>query len=114
MTWSPTWAGWDPTSASLVACFPPTPLLQKEPDMLIHPWDAAVDRTEWQDWLGSTDPVRLLALNNLAPPEAPLVFPAPFTVAGDELLMHLARPTPVGPHREAAAEVRLAVVGDYA
>jgi transcriptional regulator len=42
------------------------------------------------------------------------VLPLHFTVAGDELLMHLARPNPVWPHLEAAAEVRLAVTGDYA
>jgi transcriptional regulator len=65
----------------------------KETHMLIHPWDAALDSAEWQDWLA---------------------LPLHFTVAGDELLMHLARPNPVWPHLEAAAEVRLAVTGDYA
>ncbi len=30
------------------------------------------------------------------------------------MLLHLARPNPVWPHLEAAAQVRLAVVGDYA
>jgi hypothetical protein len=42
--------------------------------------------------------------------------PTHFTLAagGDELLLHLARPNPVWPHLEAAAEVRLAVIGDYA
>jgi transcriptional regulator len=42
------------------------------------------------------------------------MLPTHFTVAGEELLMHLARPNPVWPHLEAAAEVRLAVTGDYA
>ena len=37
-----------------------------------------------------------------------------FTLAGDELLIHLARPNPVWPHLEAAAEVRMTVTGDYA
>jgi transcriptional regulator len=82
--------------------------------MLIHPWDAAVDRTEWQDWLASTDRFGMLAVNHLDPAQAPLMLPTHFTVAGDELLMHLARPNPVWPHLEAAEEVRLAVVGDYA
>src|SRR4051794_41839953 len=82
--------------------------------MLIHPWDAAVDRSEWQDWLSSTDRFGMLAVNNLEQAKAPLMLPTHFTVAGDELLMHLARPNPVWPHLEAAAEVRLAVVGDYA
>ena len=40
--------------------------------------------------------------------------PTHFTMAGDEILVHLARPNPVWRHLEAAPEVRLAVVGDYA
>jgi transcriptional regulator len=83
----------------------------KETDMLIHPWDVALDNTEWQDWLASTDRFGMLAVNNL-PAQAPLVVPIHFTFAGDELLMHLARPNPVWAHLEAATEVRLAVIGD--
>ena len=82
--------------------------------MLIHPWDAALDPAEWQGWLASTDRFGMLAVNNLDPAQAPLVLPLHFTLAGDELLIHLARPNPVWPHLEAAAKVRLAVVGDYA
>jgi transcriptional regulator len=82
--------------------------------VLIHPWDAAVDTAEWQDWLASTDRFGMLAVNNLDPAQAPIVLPLHFTLAGDELLIHLARPNPVWPHLEAATEVRLAVAGDYA
>ena len=82
--------------------------------MLIHPWDAALEPAEWQDWLASTDRFGMLAVNNLDPTHAPLVVPIHFTGAGEELLMHLARPNPVWPHLEAAAEVRLTVIGDYA
>ena len=82
--------------------------------MLIHPWDAAIDRAEWQDWLASTDRFGVLAVNNVDPAAAPIVVPTHFTVAGEELLVHLARPNPVWPHLEAAAEVRLVVIGDYA
>jgi len=82
--------------------------------MLIHPWDATLEPAEWRDWLASTDQFGMLAVNNLDPAEAPLVLPIHFTPAGEELLMHLARPNPVWPHLEAAAQVRLAVVGDYA
>jgi transcriptional regulator len=82
--------------------------------MLIHPWDAAVDAAEWQSWLATTDRFGVLAVNHLDPANAPLVLPTHFTLAGDELLLHLARPNPVWPHLEAAAQVRLAVVGDYA
>jgi transcriptional regulator len=82
--------------------------------MLIHPWDAATGRAEWQGWLAATDRFGMLAVNNLDPARAPLVLPLHFTVAGGELLMHLARPNPVWPHLEAAAEVRLTVTGDDA
>jgi transcriptional regulator len=40
--------------------------------------------------------------------------PTHFTFAGEELLLHLANANPVWPHLEAAAEVRLAIFGDYA
>jgi len=82
--------------------------------MLIHPWDAALDAAEWQDWLAATDRFGMLAVNNLDPTQAPVVLPTHFTLAGGELLIHLARPNPVWPHLEAAAEVRLALIGDYA
>ncbi|MEV0669172.1 FMN-binding negative transcriptional regulator [Mycobacterium sp. NPDC050441] len=82
--------------------------------MLIHPWDAALDETEWQAWLAGTDRFGILGVNNLSPTSAPLMVPSHFTHAGAELLMHLARPNPVWPHLEAAAEVRLTVIGDYA
>jgi transcriptional regulator len=82
--------------------------------MLIHPWDDAIDPAEWQQWLATTDRFGTLAVNNLDPARAPLVLPTHFTLAGEELLLHLARPNPVWPHLEAAAEVRLAVTGDYA
>jgi transcriptional regulator len=82
--------------------------------MLTHPWDAATDAAEWQEWLASTERFGVLAVNNLDPTRAPLVLPTHFTLAGAELLVHLARPNPVWPHLEAAGEVRLAVIGDYA
>lgn len=82
--------------------------------MLIHPWDASLETAEWQEWLGHTDRFGVLAVNNTDPGRAPVLVPTHFTVAGDELLVHLARPNPVWPHLEAATEVRLAVIGDYA
>jgi transcriptional regulator len=57
----------------------------KETDMLIHPWDAALDSAEWQGWLAATDRSGILAVNNLDPARAPLVLPLHFSVAGDEL-----------------------------
>lgn len=82
--------------------------------MLIHPWDAARHAAEWRDWLARTERFGMLAVNNLDPAQAPVLVPTHFTLAGEEVLLHLARPNPVWPHLEAAAEVRLAVVGDYA
>lgn len=82
--------------------------------MLIHPWDAALDEAEWQSWLAGTDRFGILAVNNLDPAAAPPMVPTHFTHKGRELLLHLARPNPVWPHLEAAAEVRLTVIGDYA
>lgn len=82
--------------------------------MLIRPWDAAIDPAEWQEWLAGTDHFGMLTVGNLDPSRAPVVVPTHFAAAGGELLVHLARPNPVWPHLEAAAEVRLALVGDYA
>jgi transcriptional regulator len=82
--------------------------------MLIHPWDATLGPAKWQDWLASASRFGILAVNNLDPARAPVIVPTHFTLAGGELLLHLARPNPVWPHLEAAAEVRLAVTGDYA
>ena len=56
----------------------------------------------------------MLVVNNIDPAQAPLVVPAHFTLAGEQVLLYLARPNPVWPHLEAAGQVRLAVAGDYA
>ncbi len=82
--------------------------------MLVHAWDAALDPSEWQAWLASTDRFGVLAVNNLDPSQAPVLVPTHFTVGRNELLIHLARLNPVWPHLEAASEVRLVVIGDYA
>jgi len=82
--------------------------------VFIQPWDAARDRAEWQQWLAGTDRFGVLAVNNLDRAQAPLVLPTHFTVREDELLVHMARPNPVWPHLQAAREVRLTVIGDYA
>jgi transcriptional regulator len=81
--------------------------------MLIHPWDAAISESEWREWLAATDRFGVLAVAS-RDGAAPFVVPTHFTMQGNRILMHLARPNPVWPHLEAAAEVRLAVIGDYA
>lgn len=106
--------GWARTSVPPGTSGPRPPTEQKEPEMLMHPWDAAVDAAEWRTWLAGTDRFGMLAVNNLDPTEAPLVVPTHFTGNGKELLIHLARPNPVWAHLEGAAEVRLTVLGDSA
>ncbi|MBN9374914.1 MAG: FMN-binding negative transcriptional regulator [Cellulomonas sp.] len=83
--------------------------------MFVQPWDAAIDTDEWRNWLATSGHFGVLAVNNLDPAQAPLVIPTHFTaVSADEILLHLARPNPVWPHLEAAAQVRISVMGDYA
>lgn len=82
--------------------------------MFIHPWDAATSPAEWQEWLAGTDRFGTLAVNNLDPAKAPILVPTHFTLTDDAILLHLARPNPIWRHIEATAEVRLAVIGDYA
>jgi len=82
--------------------------------VLIHPWDAALEPAEWQQWLAGHERFGVLAVNNADPAQAPLVLPTHFAVDGEQLILHLARPNPVWQHLAAAAEVRLAVTSDYA
>ncbi|MDF9811568.1 FMN-binding negative transcriptional regulator [Streptomyces sp. SPB162] len=81
--------------------------------MLIHPWDAARDDAEWQNWLAAHD-FGQLAVNGL-PDEPPFVQPLHFAYdAGrDEAFTHLARPNPLWAALEADPRVTLSVVDDY-
>ncbi|MFF4955404.1 FMN-binding negative transcriptional regulator [Streptomyces chattanoogensis] len=82
--------------------------------MLIHPWDAATEDAEWQDWLAAHD-FGQLAVSG--PPGAPpMVQPAHFVYdpARREVLTHLARPNPIWPALEERPAVLLSVVDDYA
>ncbi|MFE7860889.1 FMN-binding negative transcriptional regulator [Streptomyces sp. NPDC057403] len=81
--------------------------------MLIHPWDAAHDDTEWQRWLAVHD-FGQLAVGG-PPGEAPYVQPLHFLYDAErgEVLTHLARPNPLWPALEAGPEVLLSVVDDY-
>ena len=82
--------------------------------MLIHPWDAALDESEWREWLATHEHFGTLAVNNVDPAFAPVVVPTHFALVEGELLVHLARPNPVWAHLEAAGQVSLTVIGDYA
>ncbi|GHH28654.1 FMN-binding negative transcriptional regulator [Streptomyces lanatus] len=81
--------------------------------MLIHPWDAPRDDTEWQRWLDDHD-FGELAVNGLDG-EPPYVQPLHFTYdAGlGEVVTHLARPNPMWPALLANPDVVLSVVDDY-
>ncbi|MEU6218508.1 FMN-binding negative transcriptional regulator [Streptomyces sp. NPDC047022] len=81
--------------------------------MLIHPWDAAHEDTEWQDWLAVHD-FGQLAVNG-RPGEPPYVQPMHFAYDAErgEAVTHLARPNPLWPALEANPDVLLTVVDDY-
>ena len=83
--------------------------------MLIHPWDAASDAAEWQNWLAATDRFGMLGGQQSRPRQGPADAAHP---------LHSRRrtrscytwpgPTRSGRIWRRAAEVRLAVIGDYA
>ncbi|MFF6793865.1 transcriptional regulator [Streptomyces filamentosus] len=84
--------------------------------MLIHPWDAAADETEWREWLARHD-FGQLAVNGL-PGDPPLVQPTHFRYEAEpgpygRVLIHLARPNPLWRAIEADAQVLLSVVDDH-
>lgn len=81
--------------------------------MLIHPWDAPHDDTEWQRWLAGRD-FGQLAVNG-PPGEPPYVQPLHFAYDAErgEALGHLARPNPLWSALEANPAVLLSVVDDY-
>jgi transcriptional regulator len=85
--------------------------------VLIHPWDAPIDDTEWKNWLTAHD-FGQLAVNG-ADGEPPFVQPAHFLydpAPGEhgEVLLHLARPNPLWAALGASPRVTLSVVDDYA
>ncbi|KIZ16348.1 FMN-binding negative transcriptional regulator [Streptomyces natalensis] len=82
--------------------------------MLIHPWDAATDDAEWQDWLAAHD-FGQLAVNGPAG-APPMVQPTHFAYdpVRREVITHLARPNPLWRALEEHPTVLLSVVDDYA
>ncbi|MER7923739.1 FMN-binding negative transcriptional regulator [Streptomyces sp. NPDC096057] len=82
--------------------------------MLVHPWDAPQDDTEWQHWLTTHD-FGQLAVNG-PPGEPPFVQPLHFFYDPErgEAITHLARPNPLLPALAADPRVVLSVVDDYA
>ncbi|MFF7237087.1 FMN-binding negative transcriptional regulator [Streptomyces collinus] len=81
--------------------------------MLVHPWDAALDESEWQTWIADGHDFGQLSVNGL-PGHPPAVVPTHFCCDGPGLLVHLARPNPVWEAIERDPCVVLTVIGDYA
>jgi transcriptional regulator len=84
--------------------------------VLIHPWDAAHDDSEWQTWLASHD-FGQLAVNGPGG-EPPFVQPLHFAYdpgrgPHGEAVTHLARPNPIWTAISASPQVTLSVVDDY-
>jgi transcriptional regulator len=81
--------------------------------VMVHPWDAAVDKGEWRAWLAAGRDFGQLIVND--PAGWPAVVPTHFTVDDERtVLMHLARPNRVWRLIEAQPRVVLAVVDDDA
>jgi transcriptional regulator len=81
--------------------------------MLVHPWDAALDESEWQTWIADGHDFGQLSVNGL-PGRPPAVVPTHFSCDGPDLLVHLARPNPVWEAIERDPCVVLTVIGDHA
>jgi len=81
--------------------------------VLIHPWDAPTEDSEWQQWLAAHDFGQLAA--NGRPGEPPILQPLHFAYdpARREAVTHLARPNPLWAALEDRPTVLLSVVDDY-
>lgn len=81
--------------------------------MLVHPWDAALDESEWREWLDAGHDFGQLAVNGSAG-QPPMVVPTHFVAETACLSLHLARPNPVWQRLERDSNVLFSVVDDYA
>lgn len=80
--------------------------------MLIHPWDAGVSDDEWRTFVGQQGFGQLVASGRHR--DLPVVVPTQYLLAGDDVLLHLARPNPVFAAIAEQPAVLLAVAGDWA
>jgi transcriptional regulator len=80
--------------------------------VLVHPWDAPLDDTEWREWLSRNDFGQLVASGRGR--DVPVVVPTHFRYDGATTVeLHLARPNPVWAAIDENPTVLLTVVGDY-
>lgn len=81
-------------------------------DVLVHPWDAPIDESEWRTWLSAHDFGQLIAPGRDR--DLPVVVPTHFTFDGAaSVWLHLARPNPVWPALAEHPRALLTVIGDY-
>ncbi|WP_433049002.1 FMN-binding negative transcriptional regulator [Dactylosporangium sp. CS-033363] len=80
--------------------------------MLVHPWDAPIDESEWRRWLSAHDFGQLIAPGRGR--DLPVVVPTHFSYDGAETVwLHLARPNPVWAALDERPRALLTLVGDY-
>ncbi|HVW81647.1 MAG TPA: FMN-binding negative transcriptional regulator [Mycobacteriales bacterium] len=80
--------------------------------MLVHPWDATSGDAEWWSFVTAQAFGQLIAAGRNR--DVPVVVPTQFVLAGEEVLLHLARPNPVWQAIEENPVVLLSVAGDWA
>lgn len=82
--------------------------------MLIHPWDAANDPSEWQAFARSQGFGHFIASG--ANRQVPVVVPTQFVLTADcsEVLLHFARPNPVWAALDENPHALLSIAGDWA
>ena len=81
--------------------------------MLIHRWDAAQDDAEWRAFVLAQGFGHLVAGGG-PDRDVPVVVPTQFSLVGDEVWLHLARPNPVWAAIDENPTVVLSVAGDWA
>ena len=80
--------------------------------MLIRDWDTPLDDDEWRAFVAANAFGHLVAAG--AGREVPVVVPTQFVLAGDRVVLHLARPNPIWAAIDENPAVLLSVAGDWA
>ena len=80
--------------------------------VLIRDWDTTIDEGEWRSFVTAHAFGHLVASG--AGRDVAVVVPTQFVLAGDEVVLHLARPNPIWSALEENPNVVLSVAGDWA
>jgi transcriptional regulator len=86
--------------------------MPQSPSVIIHPWDAAVEESEWRAFLGSHAFGDLVAAGRNR--DIAVVAPTQFVLVGDEVFVHQVRHNPIFDAIEENPTVLLCVAGDWA